>query len=113
MIKEKKEYSVFRLTNSRDAKQLAHLMRWRCFEKNNRRRMRIKARKWQIRHNCLGCRQLMMPLFTGEQAEVMREAFGRDILHLSQSGYVPVSFFGNGDGYGCRECRWIMRGGKH
>ena len=74
-------------------------------EINSRRRMKIKARRWEIRHKCYGCQQEQL---TADLVEHVEKRLG---IHLeAKQGYHPVDeiFLDS-----CRECRFIMRGGLH
>ncbi len=76
-----------------------------CCEHNSRRRMRIKARRWQTRHRCYQCQQ---GYFTADLVEHVEKKLG---IHLeAKQGYHPVDEIFTGT---CRECRFIMRGGLH
>ena len=76
-----------------------------CREMNSRRRMKIKARRWDIRHKCYECQQGRL---TAELAEHVEKRLG---IHLeAKQGYHPVDEIYPDS---CRECRFIMRGGLH
>lgn len=99
MIKEKKQQGVENRTNYRIAKRFAE-----CFGFNkrkytrsdSRRRMRIRAKRQLIRHECYVCRLALLG-----------EGYDGDGLHFDNKGYAPI------DDCECRRCRWIMRGGLH
>ena len=80
-------------------------MTCRLVKINSRRRMKIKARWWEIRHECYECQQEYL---TAELVEHVEKRLG---IHLeAKQGYHPVDEIYPDS---CRECRFIMRGGLH
>ncbi len=76
-----------------------------CWKINSRRRMKLKARRWEVRYKCYECQQEHL---TPGLVEHVEKKLG---IHLeAQVGYHPIDeiFPDN-----CRECRFIMRGGQH
>ncbi len=73
--------------------------------KINSRRMKLKARRWEVRYKCYACQQRC---FAPGLVEHVEKRLG---IHLgAKQGYHPVDEIF--PGY-CHECRFIMRGGQH
>ena len=96
MNKQKKQASVDRLREWREAKFMWWYMGWmdqsrkrgmKTMNRAKRRHQRIKAERLAIPADCPTCRN--QPIKAGLK------------------GYHPV------DDYVCRQCRWTMRGGRH
>lgn len=76
-----------------------------CRELNSRRRMKIKAKRWSIRHDCYSCQQEHL---TPDLVAHVSNRLG--VFLDAVEGYHPLDELFPG---ACRECRFIMRGGKH
>ena len=109
MLKYHKQKSYDYRKNYKIAVRFVKYSNWNffmaCRELNSRRRMKIKAKRWKIRHNCYNCQQEHM---TSELVAYVGDKLG--VYLDAVEGYHPLDEIFPG---ACSECRFIMRGGKH